>query len=60
MAETLTETTTPVETGAAIMAAAIENLVMAEVEATVTALVAVAVDMEATHSSKFFLYGLLD
>lgn len=52
MAETLTETTTQVETGAATA----ENLVMAEVEAaTVTALVAVAVDMEATHSSKFFL-----
>lgn len=60
MAETLGETTTPVETGVATMAAAVENLVMAEVEAMVTVLVAVAVDMEATHSSKFFLYSLLD
>lgn len=58
MAVALTGTATPVETEAATMAAA--AIVMAEVEAMAAALVVVAVDMEATHSSKFFLYSRLD
>lgn len=49
-----TETTTPVETGAATTAAA--AIVMAEIEAMVTAAV-VLVDMAATQSSKAFLYS---